>query len=301
MSGPLVSVIIPVHNAADTLVEQLDSIRAAQALAPASEILVVDNRSIDGSADVAVKWADHHGVELRVIDASERAGEPFARNVGLAAARGDRIVYCDADDRVGATWLVEMTDALETAAYATGPIDMYDLNPAWIADVRGSSVTGQSFLYDLVPYAHGCNMGFQRDALVALGGFDETYIAGCDLDIAIRMWENGHALAYRDDATIHYRLRHTLRETYTQGAFYGRYRVRIRRRLAATGHVTERDSRRLRRILWLARKIPVALAHRSTRARWIWVLGQLVGERRGERALRRVDAPSVRISAGATP
>jgi len=283
MTAPAVSVIIPVHNAADTLVEQLDSLRVAQAQAPAAEILVVDNRSTDGSADLAEAWAQRYGVELRVIDASDRAGEPYARNVGLAAARAESIVYCDADDRVASTWLAAMTDALAKSPYATGPIDMYELNPAWIADVRGSSVTGESLLYDIVPYAHGCNMGFRRDALMAIGGFDESYIAGCDLDIAIRMWEAGHILGYQDGAAIHYRLRHTLRETYDQGAFYGRYRVRIRRRLAAGGHVPAKDDRRARRVLWLARKIPVALFRRPTRARWVWVLGQLVGELRGER------------------
>lgn len=287
MTAPALSVIIPVHNAADTLVEQLDSIRSAQQAAPATEILVVDNRSTDGSADVATEWAARHDVELRVIDASDRAGEPFARNIGLAAARADLVVYCDADDRVASTWLSEMADALRSSAYATGPIDMYDLNPAWIADVRGSSVTGESLLYDKVPYAHGCNMGFQREALRAIGGFDETYTAGCDLDIAIRMWESGHDLAYRTGATIHYRLRHTLRETYDQGAFYGRHRVRIRRRLAEAGHVAAKDGRRLRRVLWLTRKAPVAAVRRPTRARWVWVLGQLVGELQGERSMRR--------------
>lgn len=283
MSRPEVSVVIPVHNAADTLVEQLDSVLAAQADAPGGEILVVDNRSTDESAALATAWADTHGVDLRVIDAAERAGEPFARNVGLAAARGRHVLYCDADDRVAPTWITSMTDALQHAPYATGPVDMYELNPPWIADVRGTSVTGRSVMYDRVPYAHGCNMGFRRDELVALGGFDEDYTAGCDLDIAIRMWEAGHDLGYHEGARIHYRLRPTLRETYRQGAFYGRFRVPIRERLAAVGVEAAHERRALRRMLWLARRAPSAAASRRSRARWVWVLGQLVGEFEGAR------------------
>ena len=41
---PLVSVIIPAHNAAATIVDQLDAVRESQRHAPPSEILVVDNR-----------------------------------------------------------------------------------------------------------------------------------------------------------------------------------------------------------------------------------------------------------------
>ena len=291
MSGPDVSVVIPVHNAAATLREQLDAVRVAQLHAapddgPCGEILVVDNRSTDASADVARDWAREHGVDLRVVDASERSGEPFARNAGLAAARGATVLFCDADDRVAPTWISSMKRALRDTPYATGPIDMHELNPRWLAEVRGSSVTGRSLLYDAVPYAHGCNMGFRRDALVALGGFDEAYVAGCDLDIAIRMWEAGYQLGYDEGAVIHYRLRPTLRDTFRQGRFYGRYRVPIRARLAAAGAAATTDSRTGRRLLWLLRRAPLAAVHRRTRARWVWVLGQLVGERIGGRELR---------------
>lgn len=283
MNTPEISVIIPVHDAADTLVEQLDALAASLAGAPPTEILVVDNRSTDGSAAVATRWADDHPVDLRVIDAAERPGEPYARNVGLAAARSDTILYCDADDRVAPTWIGSMAEALRSASYATGPIDMHDMNPAWLADVRGSSVTGRSLLYDRIPYAHGCNMGFRRDALVDVGGFDERYTAGCDLDIAIRMWEAGHDLAFADGALVHYRLRPSLTATYRQGRFYGRYRVPIRRRLQAAGIEAAAERRTGRRLAWLARTSPLAIARKPTRARWAWVLGQLVGERQGGR------------------
>lgn len=289
MSAPDISVIIPVHNAAATLVEQLDAIEAESGDAPSHEILVVDNRSTDDSARLARDWADRWGVDLKVLDAREKAGEPFARNVGLAAARADRVVYCDADDRVAPTWLRSMARALEDSPYATGPIDMDALNPRWLADVRGTSVTGRSLMYDRVPYAHGCNMGFRRDELVALGGFDENYTAGCDLDIAIRMWQAGHELGYDDGALVHYRLRSSLAETYRQGRFYGRYRVPIRRQLASLGVAAASESGAWKRALWLLRKAPAAILHRPTRARWVWVLAQIVGDRQGSREASRGD------------
>jgi glycosyltransferase involved in cell wall biosynthesis len=283
MTAPVISVIVPVHNAADTLVAQLDAIAATLPTAPAAEVLIIDNRSSDGSADVATAWAQVNDVDIRVIDAFDQAGEPHARNIGLMAAAGELVAYCDADDQVSPAWLGAIADALEDGAYATGPIDMQLLNEPWIANVRGSSVTGRSLMYELIPYAHGCSMGFRRDALLAVGGFDESYTAGCDLDIAIRMWEAGHELQFSESALLHYRLRSTLTDTYQQGRFYGHFRVRIQNRLVADGHISDTKGGTPRRAAWLLRKSPRALVHRPVRARWAWVLGQLIGERQGRR------------------
>lgn len=292
MTAPHMSVVIPVHNAEDTLVEQLDAIHVAQAGVPSSEILVIDNRSSDRSAALAQEWAEQRDVDLRIIEAHERAGEPYARNVGVDAARSDRIAFCDADDRVGPGWLRGLSRALEDAPYGTGPIDMTALNPSWLANVRGSSVTGRSLMYDHVPYAHGCNMAFRKSAVLAVGGFDERYHAGCDLDIALRFWDAGFDMGYDEDAVVQYRLRPSLRTTYAQGRFYGRYRVHIRHRLADRQLTDRNDARIRRRALWLVRRSPHALWSRSTRARWVWVFGQLVGEFRGRRdpALAEVTA-----------
>ena len=276
---PQVSVIIPVYNGAETIVDQLDALREAQRHSPPSEILVIDNRSTDDLVDVVARWAERNRVAVRLIAADERAGEPYARNVGLAHARGEYVAFCDADDKVGPMWLASLCDMLQMGSYATGPIDTDAMNPGWVANVRGTSVTGRSVMLDAVPYAHGCNMGFRRLALEALGGFDERYTAGCDLDIAIRMWEAGIDLHYDERAVISYRLRRSVRATYRQGKFYGRYRVAILSRLAAAG--LRSPDRALRRFLWLVKSFPAAIFHRAIRARWSWVAGQWVGERMG--------------------
>ena len=279
MSTPVLSVVIPAHNAADTLVEQLDGIAAGVADREV-EIVVVDNRSTDATASVVETWAASTpaNLDVRVVAAADRAGEPYARNVGLDAARADRIAYCDADDIVHPGWVDAMVRGLDAAPYVTGPIDMTSLNEPWIADVRGSSVTGESLLWDEIPYAHGCNMGFRRAELEAVGGFDERYIAACDLDIAIRMFEAGHQLRFEPDAGVAYRLRPSLRATYEQGVFYGRWRGPIRDRVARHTDVGSTLTVRAKRLLWLARTAVPATWRRPLRARWVWVAGQLVGE-----------------------
>lgn len=277
----MISAVIPVHDNAATLPEQLDAV-AASAPITAWEIVVVDNRSRDGSADAARRWSDGSGIEVRVVAADARAGEPHARNVGLAHARGDMIAYCDADDVVGDGWLRAMAAALQTHPYVTGPVLTDRLNPSWLADVRGrSTFDGVSHLHGCIPYAHGCNMGFQRDVLEGLEGFDESFSTACDLEIAVRAWRAGVRLAFDHEAAIHYRLRPSLAATYRQGRSYGRSRHRLR---ALVPELVDRRAERVanvRRAGWLARHVPGAIAKRATRARWVWVAAQLDGELRG--------------------
>ena len=88
---PLVSVIIPVYNAEAFLPAALDSVLAQDY--PHREILVVDDGSTDGSADVA---RDRGTVQLLQ---EANLGPAAARNLAIAAARGDLLAFLDADDR----------------------------------------------------------------------------------------------------------------------------------------------------------------------------------------------------------
>lgn len=87
-----VSVVMPVHNAAPTLARALESVLAQTY--PASEIIVVDDGSTDGSGEVAVRTA---GSAVRVIR-QECGGASSARNAGIDVATGDVIALLDADD-----------------------------------------------------------------------------------------------------------------------------------------------------------------------------------------------------------
>ena len=93
MTPPLVSILIPAHNAGRWLEESLDS--ALAQTWPQIEVTVVD----DGSTDDTLAIARRYGRKVNVI-AQPRGGGHVARNVALAASQGDYVQYLDADDLI---------------------------------------------------------------------------------------------------------------------------------------------------------------------------------------------------------
>jgi glycosyltransferase involved in cell wall biosynthesis len=91
MANPLLTVVIPVYNAAHFLPEAVESIRR-QEYEPV-EIIVVDDGSTDNCAEVATGL----GSNVRYAR-QENAGPAAARNHGLSLARGEFISFLDADD-----------------------------------------------------------------------------------------------------------------------------------------------------------------------------------------------------------
>ena len=90
MSLPLISVVIPAHNAARYLPEALQSV-IAQTYRPI-EIILVDDGSVDNTVSVASEFP---GVK---IISQENSGPAAARNRGVAEAKGPLIAFQDADD-----------------------------------------------------------------------------------------------------------------------------------------------------------------------------------------------------------
>lgn len=90
---PLVSIIVPCHNAASYIAATLQS--ALQQTWTRVEVIVVDDASTDDSLAIAKSF---EGQRCRVASLEQRGGAGAARNAGLAMARGDFVQFLDADD-----------------------------------------------------------------------------------------------------------------------------------------------------------------------------------------------------------
>jgi glycosyltransferase involved in cell wall biosynthesis len=90
--SPRISVIIPVHNGEEFLAETIQSVLGQNQ--PSLEIIVVDNGSTDGTADVARSFGDR----LRHVYQDNSGGPSSPRNKGIGLARGELLIFLDADD-----------------------------------------------------------------------------------------------------------------------------------------------------------------------------------------------------------
>src|SRR5699024_6993801 len=93
VAAPLLSVVVPTHNVRPWLRQLLDSVlRQIDDM----EVVVVDDRSTDGTVDLAGAVADREPGVTAIAPPGEGGGS--ARNAGAARARGRYLVFADGDD-----------------------------------------------------------------------------------------------------------------------------------------------------------------------------------------------------------
>ena len=179
-----VSVVIPAHNAAAHLPEALESVFAQGLDHP--EVVVVDDGSSDGTADVARRF----GRGVRVLR-QERAGSGQARNAGLAATSGELVAFLDADD----VWLPGKS-ARQLPLLASDPslgLVFSDMISFGAEEGRsyfrergftGRCTLSSIFLHDMISTP---TVILRRACLRETGLFDPTLPIGQDTDLWFRM------------------------------------------------------------------------------------------------------------------
>jgi GT2 family glycosyltransferase len=273
------TVVVPCRNVVATLAPQLEAL-LAQPAPEAFEVLVVDNQSTDGTAELVYRLAQADS-RLRLVRADEAAGLSYTRNVGIAAARYPNIAICDGDDVVDAAWVTSMDDALRTWDIVTGPLELDLLNPSWLAASRGRSVeSGISTFYGIFPYAAGGNMGLRRQVWESLGGFATDVHGTEDIEFSLRAWRAGVEIGFARGAVVHYRYRQTAAELWRQGRAYGRCRPLVARMLREAGQPAPPRFAGWKSWVWLILHL-TDIRSRAGRAAWAWVAANRVGQVEG--------------------
>ena len=113
---PLVSVIVPLYNAAPYITETLESV-VASTYRPL-EVVVVNDGSKDDSLRVAEVFAKEHP-EVRVFDQAN-AGVSAARNHAIREAKGIYILPVDADDRISSNYIAQAVEAMQEDVRVVG-------------------------------------------------------------------------------------------------------------------------------------------------------------------------------------
>jgi len=302
------SVVVPAYNAVATLGEQLEAL-AAQECGDDWELLVVDNGSTDGTADLARRYG-HRFEAFSLIDGGSRRGHASPRNAGASAARGELLVYCDADDVVAPGWLQAMADAACSYDLIGGWLDVRPLNDVSIRSWHEPWPRDHLRSW-LLPYAVSANFAIWADVLRDLGGWSSEYEAGGeDTELSWRAQLAGYRIGFAPAAVVYYRYRSGLWQTARQAYAIGVHCEQILRDftflrdgkpLGDDGSTMDQQGdaegsalrRALGRSAWLASRLPYLVGSRRHRGQWISVGAEYLGRLSGAARYRLRSAPVV--------
>lgn len=240
---PDTSVIVCTHDRARDLALTLDSlVRATEDSSVRNEIVVVDNNSSDDTPGVAERFAAAHRQRSIRLIFERMQGLSHARNAGIAASRGRRLVFIDDDVHVARGWLDRLLDAFALAPGVGAVAGRIDLEfaippPRWLGrrHHRYYSAFDAGRIERVLPHGsdfYGANCAVSRELTDTIGGFDTRLgrigplvLSGEDTDYARRAWEAGFSVAYAPEAAVRHRvprgrltLRWIGRRAYWQGA-----------------------------------------------------------------------------------
>ena len=216
-----VSVVVPFFESEATLGSCLAALSSQTLAKERYEVIAVD----DGSTDRGAAIAKRAGV--RLVHQPNR-GAPAARNAGIAAAVGKWVAFTDADCIASRGWLRALLAAVENDHEifgAAGPIMAHPSSApaARFVAMSGGLDTAWHLQHPRFPFAPSGNVMYRRDALDAVGGFDERYASydACDLHRRL-MLQVGGRFVFAESAVVLHQHRATWSDYWTQQVNYGR-------------------------------------------------------------------------------
>jgi glycosyltransferase involved in cell wall biosynthesis len=205
-SPPAVSVIIPAWNVAPFIGDAIASLRR-QTL-DGWEVVVVDDGSTDGTAEAALAAAAKDP-RIRLIR-QQNAGVSAARGRALEEARGQAVLFLDADDWLAPDALARLASALAlapTAVAAAGPagfvpeIARPGAEPMLVKAPRVEGELLPKLLWENL-FANGGQILVRREALDRAGAFRTGIRYGEDWECWIRLALEGPFVGVAGDAPL---------------------------------------------------------------------------------------------------
>jgi glycosyltransferase involved in cell wall biosynthesis len=192
LSNPTVSVIIPVHNGGDNFRRCLLSVKE---LKPSpEEVIVVADGDPDGSWEVA------EGFDLQVLRRPSPGGPAQARNLGANNAKGDILLFIDADVTVPYDTIEKVVTSFQIYPDLDALIGSYDDEPFetnFLSQYKNllHHFVHQTSNREASTFWGACG-AIRREVFFKMGGFDKRYRRPSieDIDLGYRLKKAGYKI-----------------------------------------------------------------------------------------------------------
>jgi lipopolysaccharide/colanic/teichoic acid biosynthesis glycosyltransferase/glycosyltransferase involved in cell wall biosynthesis len=201
MADPLViSIIIPARNAEKTLEQCLVAVLDQKGIKDPYEVIVVDDGSTDQTEAIARRFA------VQVLRL-EGEGPASARNAGADVARGEILLFTDADCEPTDTWISEMMRSFEDPE---------------VVGVRGAYKTRQreltarfvqleyAFKYkrmarlETIDFVDTYSAGYRREVFLENEGFNRSLLRNQDQEFSFRLARKGYKMVFNPKAIVYH-------------------------------------------------------------------------------------------------
>jgi len=223
------SVIIPAYNAARDLEACLRALMDQSVPRDQYEVLVVDDGSTDGTAEIAGRYA------VRVIRQAH-AGPASARNHGARQATGTFLLFTDADCEPVREWIAEIVRPLEADPTVAGSKGAYRTRQRGLiprlAQVEFEEKYARLRRQPFIDFVDTSSAAFRADAFWQAGGFDAAFAAASneDTQLSFSLVAMGWRLMFCERAVVYHRHSESLARYLQRKWRHGYWRVRVYQR-----------------------------------------------------------------------
>ncbi len=203
-----ITTIVPARNCAAQLQACLQALRATAGVD--HEIIVVDDASTDDTAEVALR----HGARVRRLE--RQSGPAMARNRGAAEARGQYLLFVDADVCVQPDTMFRLAATFRDQPTVAAVFGSYDQEPHsrnFVSQYRNllHHFVHQESRTEATTFWAGCG-AIKRQVFLEMGGFDTVYQRPCieDIELGARLCRSGHRIVLNKEIQVTHLKRWTL-------------------------------------------------------------------------------------------
>ncbi len=235
-----ISVIIATFNRREMLARTLPPLLAQDFPSDEYEVIVVVDGSTDGTTDLLRGFASHSN--LRVIE-QENRGQAAAINAGLRAATGELVLFLDDDILSGPSLVAEHARAVRNGhtCLAFGPVHVLPDEGDPLAVDWARSFCDEFFEKKAPKQPEtgwsGCmasaNSSAPRSVILSVGGLDESFSRGNDVELGFRLLQGGFKFSYLPNALTHQAFAKTPRDVIEDARGEGVAEIRLCRKFPA--------------------------------------------------------------------